>query len=1519
MSIRLKFFFVILLLLTGLFGSHGNSFGMTLLFSDDFESGMGNWSNVTADDNKDWTRDSGGTPSSNTGPSSGADASTYYVYLETSSGAAYTAGDTAILLGPVINGSNIRLSFRYHMYGTDIGTLAVDVLSDGAWINNVMSISGQQQFSNNDAYAAADVDLSTYSVTQIRFRATAAGYYMGDIAIDNIEIWSTPSGPVAPEFTGNPLEKPDAYQNYPYSNTVADDAFDDNGDTLSFSKISGPDWLNVSPDGTLSGSPESSDVGLNSFIVQVSDGILSSTTTVNIYVNDVAPPILFNRCDFELDTCDWSNVTTGDNYDWTRDSGGTPSSNTGPSSGADGSVYYMYLETSSGSAYTAGDTAILLGPPVIGTHVSLNFQYHMYGIDTGTLAVDVFSEGTWIEDVWSISGQQHTSSSAPYTSVSVDLSDYSLSQIRLRAIAAGNFMGDIAIDNVEIWASPPGPLAPEFYSDPLVKSNAYRNYAYSDNIAADAFDDNGDALVFSKISGPAWLDVAQDGSLSGTPGCNDVGLNTFVVEASDGQLAGRTTLAINVINGHPPVLISRSDFELGYDDWSNTATGDNYNWIRNSGGTPSSGTGPSSGADGSAYYMYFETSSGYAYRAGDTAILLGPAISGDNILFKFKYHMFGSTIGTLAVDVLSAGTWINDVWSISGQQQSSNGEAYAAASVDLSGYTLSQIRFRATAAGNYLGDIAIDDVEIYSSQSVIFDSDNDGVEDCTDICAGTPAGEPVDANGCSESQKDTDGDGITDNLDICPNTPTGETVDANGCSDTQKDTDNDGVGDNLDACPNTPSGEAVYANGCSDSQINPYQPTIGAGYWHTAAVSDDGRLLSWGYNSNGLLGNGAAMDEAAPIQIGIDNDWRAIATGPYHSAAIKTDGTLWAWGDNDYGQLGDGTTTQRTTPVQISAANDWLSVSVGTYHTVAIKKDGRLFAWGRNSDGQLGDGTFGTKTSPTQVGTDNDWIFCSAGAAFTAAIKMDGSLYTWGNNDTGQLGLGSSSKRNSPTRVGTDNDWAFVTAGSYHAAAVKTDGTLYCWGRNQSGQIGNGTTTNVNSPSQIGSDSNWMIVSAGTEHTVAIKTDGTIYAWGGNSFGTLGDGTEAQSTSPVQIGFDSDWVSVSAGGYHNIAKKSDGTIYTWGRNGYGALGIGVFADKHLPTPINPGSSWESVYAGKDQTIAIKTDGTLYAWGTNGYGQLGDGTTENKNSPVQIASGIDFASISVGYYHTVGITTDGALYAWGFNNWGQLGDGTTAASSSPIRIGFDNDWLVAKAGLHYTVALKTDGSLYAWGMNNQGQLGDGTTTDRHYPIQIGTDSDWSDISLGDSQTYALKTDGSLWAWGDNYYGQVGDGTTTDRTTPVQIGPDYNWLSIESHGDHALALKTDGSLFTWGYNYYGQLGDGTTTNRSYPIQIGTNHTWMAIAAGTNHSLAITTDGMLYAWGANGWGQLGDGTTTQSTTPIQISADNDWYSVAAGYAHSLALKTEAALYGWGFNTYGQLGDGTAWVASPILINLD
>jgi|GEM_PF-6188269 len=102
------------------------------------------------------------------------------------------------------------------------------------------------------------------------------------------------------------------------------------------------------------------------------------------------------------------------------------------------------------------------------------------------------------------------------------------------------------------------------------------------------------------------------------------------------------------------------------------------------------------------------------------------------------------------------------------------------------------------------------------------DSDNDGVPDNKDKCAGTPKGSMVDSTGCP---KDSDADGVPDGVDKCAGTPKGWKVDATGCP---ADTDGDGVADAEDKCPGTPKDVKVNTSGC------PVEDADGDGVWDGA-------------------------------------------------------------------------------------------------------------------------------------------------------------------------------------------------------------------------------------------------------------------------------------------------------------------------------------------------------------------------------------------------------------------------------------------------------------------------------------------------------------------------------------------------------------------------------------------------------------------------------------------------------------------------------------------------------------
>lgn len=157
---------------------------------------------------------------------------------------------------------------------------------------------------------------------------------------------------------------------------------------------------------------------------------------------------------------------------------------------------------------------------------------------------------------------------------------------------------------------------------------------------------------------------------------------------------------------------------ISTNSWSSNPSGtiSSFRWdIDASGSTPTSSTGPNAANSGSKY-AYTESSSG---STGNEATLTTPPIdvsglSGTPTLL-FYYHMYGSTMGTLNVDVYDGTSWNSAVWSQTGQQQTSGADAWTVVSVDLSAYVGSgtiQVRFRGVKGSGITGDISIDDVEV---------------------------------------------------------------------------------------------------------------------------------------------------------------------------------------------------------------------------------------------------------------------------------------------------------------------------------------------------------------------------------------------------------------------------------------------------------------------------------------------------------------------------------------------------------------------------------------------------------------------------------------------------------------------------------------------------------------------------------------------------------------------------------------------------------------------------------------
>jgi len=149
----------------------------------------GNWTNADTDDDMDWIVDEYNTPSNSTGPTYDHNPGTSdgnYLYTEASE----CETSTAVLYSPCFDFEQLndpQLSFWYSMYGSDMGTMSLEISEDncGSW-TEIWTLTGNQ---GND-WLQANIDLAAYSGESIRLRfiGTTGGGIRSDMAIDDVQI-----------------------------------------------------------------------------------------------------------------------------------------------------------------------------------------------------------------------------------------------------------------------------------------------------------------------------------------------------------------------------------------------------------------------------------------------------------------------------------------------------------------------------------------------------------------------------------------------------------------------------------------------------------------------------------------------------------------------------------------------------------------------------------------------------------------------------------------------------------------------------------------------------------------------------------------------------------------------------------------------------------------------------------------------------------------------------------------------------------------------------------------------------------------------------------------------------------------------------------------------------------------------------------------------------------------------------------------------------------------------------------
>lgn len=435
----------------------------TFPYNEGFNNSLGLWSQDTGDD-FDWTVQAGGTPSNNTGPT-GAAEGTHYVYMETSN--PNNPNRTAILNSPCFDFSgetSATANFKYQMTGNAVGTIRLEASQDnGSNWTQIWSVSGNQ----GAAWQDESVDLSAFlsGTTRLRFRGTSGSSWQGDIAIDDFEIeggstadTQAPTTPTNLTVTGVTTS----------SASLSWNASTDNVAVVAYEVFQGASLLGevAGTTANITGLAEGTSYQFKVRAKDAAGNISGDSNTVTATTDTTAPP---SGCSggvaapyeesYEANLGLWTQGG-GDDLNWTRDSGGTPSNNTGPSSGSDGS-FYVYVEASGNGTGYPNKQAILNSPclDLSGeTDASFNFDYHMYGSnDGGTIDLEVSTDnGSSWSSIWNQSGNQGNQ----WNAVTVDLASYVGSSIQLRfnRVTGGTWQSDVAIDNARLVAG--GDTAP---------------------------------------------------------------------------------------------------------------------------------------------------------------------------------------------------------------------------------------------------------------------------------------------------------------------------------------------------------------------------------------------------------------------------------------------------------------------------------------------------------------------------------------------------------------------------------------------------------------------------------------------------------------------------------------------------------------------------------------------------------------------------------------------------------------------------------------------------------------------------------------------------------------------------------------------------------------------------------------------------------------------------------------------------------------------------------------------------